>query len=318
LESRNLVIGATGGIGRSVVKALIERGESVSVFIRNKEKAEKYFAEFPNIEIIEGNAYSSFDIEQACLEKQNVFYCCNIPYPEWKHDAKKLLRISLHAAIKSKAKFIFPGNVYVYGHVKSNPVSENYPWNAHTRKGNIRIEMENLIKERTSERHGKYCIVRFPDFYGPYVVNDFSEKLYLNARKGKKLIWIGNPNTITEYVFVEDAGKALVEAALSNKSDNQEYNFPSNSPCTNKEYLNTVIKVSGKNSSTHFLNSNILFFTLGLFNKTICELKEMLYLKREKLVLDGHKFKSTFGFLSETNLDSGVKKTFEWANNFFR
>ncbi|MCK9280377.1 MAG: SDR family NAD(P)-dependent oxidoreductase [Melioribacteraceae bacterium] len=318
MESRNIVIGATGGIGRAVVKALTERGETVSVIIRNREKAEKYFSEFPNIEIIEGNAFSSFDIEQACLGKQNVFYCCNIPYPEWKYNAKKLLRISLHAAIIAKAKFILPGNVYVYGHAQTNPVTENHPWNAHTRKGKIRIEMENIIKERATERNGKYCIVRFPDFYGPYVVNNFSEKLYINAKKGKKLLWLGNPKTVTEYVFVEDAGKALVEAALSNKNINQEFNFPSNSPCTNKEYLSTIIKVSGKNSKTHFLNSNVLFFTLGLFNKTIYELKEMLYLKREKLVLDGHIYKSTFGYSSETDLETGVKKTFEWVNNFFK
>jgi nucleoside-diphosphate-sugar epimerase len=318
LESRNIVIGATGGIGRAVVKALYERGEQVTVFVRKREKAEKYFSEFPNIEIIEGNAFSSFDVEQACFKKQNVFYCCNIPYPEWKFDAKKLLRISLHAAIIAKAKFIFPGNVYVYGKAQTNPVNENHQWNAHTRKGKIRIEMENIIKERANERHGKYCIVRFPDFYGPYVVNGFSEKLYLNAKEGKKLLWIGNPKTVTEYVYIEDAGKALVEAALSNKSDNQEFNFPSNAPCTNKEYLDTIIKVSGKKSKTHFLNSGILFFMLGLFNKNINELKEMLYLKKKKLVLDGHKFKSTFGFLSETDLESGVKKTFEWTNNFFK
>jgi len=44
----------------------------------------------------------------------------------------------------------------------------------------------------------------------------------------------------------------------------------------------------------------------------------MLYLKREELILDGTKFKNTFGFLPGTTYDEGVKKTFEWVKAFYK
>jgi nucleoside-diphosphate-sugar epimerase len=62
-----------------------------------------------------------------------------------------------------------------------------------------------------------------------------------------------------------------------------------------------------------------LIFTLfGLFNKVIKEVYEMLYLKREELILDGTKFKNTFGFLPSTTYEEGVKKTFEWVKTFYK
>jgi uncharacterized protein YbjT (DUF2867 family) len=38
-----LFFGATGSLGRAVVKALAESNEKVKAFVRNKEKAGEYF-----------------------------------------------------------------------------------------------------------------------------------------------------------------------------------------------------------------------------------------------------------------------------------
>ena len=315
--SKALVIGATGGIGRATVKSLIEKGIDVRVFVRSKEKAEKYFSEFKNIEVVAGSGENKNDLQQACEGIQYAFYCLNVPYTEWSQKAVRYLENALQAALFSNARFVFVGNVYIYGHAKYNPVDEKHPHDPHTRKGKIRAEMENLIKNYSEEKGLKYTITRFPDFYGPYVVNGFSEKLFINALGGKKMLWIGDKIIPKEYIFIEDAGKCLADSGISDKGINQEFNVPSCGVISNKDYLEMISKLGGSNSKYTLLNNDLVFATLSIFNPIIREVKEMLYLKREELFLDGTKFKNAFGYMPSTTYENGIKKTFDWVKNFY-
>ena len=51
-----LVLGASGGMGYSIVKELSSRGISVTAFARTKRKLEKLFGEDPNVTILAGEA----------------------------------------------------------------------------------------------------------------------------------------------------------------------------------------------------------------------------------------------------------------------
>lgn len=317
-KDKCLVIGATGGIGRSAVKALVENGNHVRAFVRNKHKAEKYFFGLNNVEIFEGDATKPADLSKAIKGCSTLFYCANTLYTEWIEKARPLLKVSLDAALNAKARFVFPGNVYLYGHAQYNPVDEKHPHTAHTVKGKIRVEMEETIKQYSSEKGLQFTIVRFPDYYGPFVVNGFSEKAYQNALAGKSIQWIGAKLVPLEYIFIEDAGKCIATAGLSEQGINQEFNVPATSPITNNNYLGLISKVGGANSKLQILNSNLIFSIMGFFNKLIKEVVEMLYLKREELILDGTKFKNTFGFLPNTSYEEGVKKTFEWVKSFYK
>ncbi|MDO8550955.1 MAG: NAD-dependent epimerase/dehydratase family protein, partial [Ignavibacteria bacterium] len=204
---RNLVLGATGSLGSAVVKALVESKENSKAFARSREKAEQYFKGYENkIEIVAGNAANEKDVLKASANADNIYYCIHIPYPRWEKEARELFSVSINAAINSNAKLIFPGNVYVYGLPDYNPVDEKHPWKAHTKKGRIRIDMENMLKESKEKRGLKYSVVRMPDFYGPYVINEFYEKIFFNALDGKTIQWFGDLDMPIEFIFIEDAG----------------------------------------------------------------------------------------------------------------
>ena len=318
MNNKALVIGATGGIGRSTVKYLAEKNIPVRILVRNKYKAEKYFLDLNGIEIVEGDAQFSKDLMKASKDAAALFYCLNIPYTEWSEKAVPLITKSLDAAVENNMRFVLSANVYVYGHAQYNPVDEKHPHDPHTKKGKIRNEMEMLIKKYSKEKNMKYTITRFPDFYGPYIVNGFSEKLFTDALKGDKLLWIGDKTIPKEYIYIEDAAKCLVESALSEKGINQEFNVPSCGKISNSDFLETISKFGGKNSGYRLLNSDIIYWTMSLFSPMIKEVKEMLYLKREEFYLDGTKFKNTFGFLPSTNYEEGIKKTFEWVKDFYK
>jgi nucleoside-diphosphate-sugar epimerase len=317
-NNTHLIIGFTGGIGRAVALALNKRNIPTKVLARNPEKARKYADGFSNLEIIAGDASEIADVDRAMEGVSVVYYCVNIPYPAWEKSAIKLFYNCLSSAVKHNVKLVFPGNVYVYGHAKYNPVNEIHPHAAHTKKGQVRMEMEEMMAMARKDQGLDYTIVRMPDFYGPFVINTFSEQLYINALRNKKLQWIGDLHTEIELIYIEDGGEAMLMAALSDKSNGEVFNIPGSDVTTAHNYLSEIINQAGSKGKITTFNSELLFTVIGLFSPMVREVKEMLYLKREKLILDGSKFNDTIGTIPATGYSEGVAKTLEWVKGFYK
>lgn len=314
---KHLIVGASSGLGRAIAKSLLEKGEEVVALVRNKTKAEKYFKGLSPINVIEGDALNQDDVISALRDCSTLFYCINIPYPQWKEKAKPLLAVSIKAAVTANVKFIFPGNVYIYGYALADYVNERHPRNVHTRKGKIRLEMENMLTAAQNEKGLHYTIVRLPDFYGPFIINTFSETFFINALKGKTLRWFGDLDFPYETIFIEDAGKALVTAALSEKSIGKDFNVPGFGEITPRKLLIEISRQAGKNSKIVNINSSLIFSLLGLINPLAYEFKEMLYLKQKRFLLDGLLFNTTFGRVPSTSYKEGIEKTLSWAKEYF-
>lgn len=317
MNGKSLIVGATGSLGSSVIKALKEKDIQIRILVRDKSKAEKYFGKDTTLEIVQGSALNEETIVAALEDCSHLFYLVNTPYHKWSISSEPLLKSTINSAVRKNVKLVFPGNVYVYGHAQYNPVDEKHPWNAHTKKGKIRINLEEMLKKAKAENGLKYTIIRMPDFYGPFVINTFSEKAYINALRGKPIQWIGDLDTKTEYIFIEDGGRAMVIAGLSDKSNGEEYNVPAYSPITSREYLTEIVNQAGQRSKITSLNSDLIFTVGGFFSPMISEVKEMLYLKREELILDGTKFKETFGNIPARNYKDGVAATLDWVKEFY-
>jgi nucleoside-diphosphate-sugar epimerase len=313
----HLILGFTGGIGRAVALALSNRNIPAKAMVRDPQKANTYAKGLDKLEIIEGDAMVPEDVDKAMQGVNVVYYCINIPYPVWEKYAIKLFYNCLSSAIKNNVKIFFPGNVYVYGHARYNPVNEFHPHAAHTNKGQIRMEMEEMMVIAHKDEGLDYTIVRMPDFYGPYVINTFSERLYILALQNKKLQWIGNLDTEIELIYIEDGGEAMVMAALKKKSSGEIFNIPGSEITTARKYLTEIVHQAGSTSKISTFNSEIMFKLMGLFSPMIREVHEMLYLKKEKLILDGSKFKDSIGPIPATSYTDGIKNTLSWVKNYY-
>ncbi|MBL1213801.1 MAG: NAD-dependent epimerase/dehydratase family protein [Ignavibacteriae bacterium] len=317
MDEHYLVLGATGGIGKAIVAELTGKEKTVSVLCRDKEKGEKYFKDSANVKIITGDAFNAEDVIKASQNCTALFYCINTHYHKWAATVRPLLKISIDACIKNNVKLVFPGNVYTYGFAQYNRVDELHPKFPNTKKGRIRLDMENMLFKAGKDEGLNFAIIRMPDFYGPYVINGFSEQVFINALTGKTLKWIGSKNVEVEYIFIEDAAKAMVEGGLSEKSNRREFNIPACCETTTEKFLKEISEQGGKESKMQVLNSNFIFTLMGLFNPIVREVKEMLYLKRHKLILDGSQYKKTFGELPATSYEKGIKKTLDWARGYY-
>jgi nucleoside-diphosphate-sugar epimerase len=305
-----VVLGATRGIGHWAVEKLLDRKGQVRVMVRTPAKLTE-FSRREQMEVVQGDAANIDDVRRAVAGADSVYYCVNVPYPEWKTKAIPMLQNTITAAKENKAKIVFPGNVYVYGHAQADFVREDHAFAAHTRKGKIRVQMEQMLDRAWKSEQVPYTIVRFPDFYGPFVVNDLYAPIFRNALEGRPMIWYGGLDVPFECAYIEDAAEALVMAGLDSGTDGESYNVPGVEVTTPRQWLRLVVSVAGTKSKIRTV-PKLMIALAGVSNPLVREFYEMLYLKGERLILDGTKFKHKFGRIPATPYKDGIKKTLDW------
>ena len=96
-------------------------------------------------------------------------------------------------------RFIFASTIYVYS----------------SKGGFYRCSKqaaENYIEEFFNKFKLNYTILRYGSLYGPGAgTNNGLSKIILNFLNKKEIIYEGGPNTIREYIHVEDAAKSSVD-----------------------------------------------------------------------------------------------------------
>jgi nucleoside-diphosphate-sugar epimerase len=307
----HLVLGATGGIGHWTAVKLVELGEPVRVLVRDPARFQNSWPEAKGVEVVAGDALVAEDVRRASKDVTTVFHCVNVPYPEWAAKALPMLENSISAAQAVGARVVFPGNVYVFGHAGADVVREDHPMEPHTRKGRLRLKMEQRLEELHRSQGLPFTIVRMPDFYGPFVVNQLYAQVFRNALHGRSMPWYGDLDVPSEFLFIPDGGAAMVRAGLDPSSNGETYHVPGAGVITPREFLALVAKTAGSRSRPRAVPGWMVAL-VGVFNAEAREFREMMYLKRERFILDGSKFRQKFGSLPSTPYAQGVRETLDW------
>lgn len=299
-----LVLGATGGMGYSIVKELAGRGIEVIAYARNEEKLKKMFEEDAQVIIQKGDAFQQKDLERAADGSDVIFQAINIPYSDWKTKLIPLNENVIATAKKVSAKIAVVDNIYAYGRSNGAKVSETTPKNPNTRKGKLRLDMENLYKSADVP----YLFAHFPDFYGPHVENGQLNYMLRNVVANKKASFIGQHHIPREHIYTPDGAKAIVELALRDDAYGQCWNIPAYDVITGEELIQHVREITGYKKQVGVVTRNMLRF-VGLFNKQMREFVEMQYLAEDPVVLDGRKYEECIGPIPRTPYQEGLKKT---------
>ena len=184
-----LVTGASGRSGKHAADAFAADGWTVRRFNRKTD-----------------------DLVTAAKGADVIYNGMNPPnYHNWAENIPRITADVIAAAKASGATIIQPGTVYVYGD-QPGVFSAGTPQRAHTRKGKIRIEMEEAYKR--AARDGVQTIVlRGGDFIDPEGKGDAMEVIYLRALKKGRLTAAGDVNAVRAHCYLPDFGRAAVMLA---------------------------------------------------------------------------------------------------------
>ena len=104
---------------------------------------------------------------------------------------------------------------------------------------------ENYIEEYFKKFKLNYTILRYGSLYGPGAgTNNGLSKIISNSLKQKKIIYEGGPNTIREYIHVNDAARSSVDV-IDKRFANKSIILKGEHPIHMKDLLKTISEILG-------------------------------------------------------------------------
>ena len=307
-----LIIGATGGIGSEVALALQAHGWRIRALNRAPAKAAREFKRLGQIEWVKGDAMNPADVVAAAKGVSLVFHGANPPgYKNWAGTALPMLESSIAAAKAAGARLVFPGTVYNFGPDAFPVISEVSPQNPHTRKGKIRVAMENRLRE--ASRDGvKVLIVRAGDFFGSLARNNwFGQAIITPGKPVRSVTYPGTHKVGHAWAFLPDLAETFARLIdrQSELADFEVFHFGGHWFEEGVEMARATARAAGVPNAPI---KSLPWFALTLaspFSETFREMREMRYLWKQSLRLDNTKLVSFLGHEPHTNTDQALRVT---------
>ena len=303
------VAGATGGIGSALVTELTARHIQVIAFARTEETLKVRFGGNSLVTCIAGNVLNDKEVFEAAKGADTIVHAVSFPYEQWEIKHIPCLENLLKTAKQTNSRFIMLDNIYAYGKV-SSPVREDSIKHPHTKKGKLRLEMEQLIKNSGVT----YLIAHIPDVFGPYAKNTILYSTLQAVLQNKNAYFVGPMDVTREFAYTPDISKIVVALALNKEIYNQNWNIPGELKITGHElqrYLQKNFHYSKKlKPATHRMIS-----FLGLFSAFMREQKEMMYLTETPVILDGSKLQKTLDHIPLTDEMKSLNETIDWIKH---
>jgi nucleoside-diphosphate-sugar epimerase len=302
------VIFGTGPVGQAVARELVQRGKQVKMINRSGKKPEG---------ALDGVAMAAGDVFDVQIAKNlaqgatHLYQCTNPPYDKWPEQFPTLQANTLEAAASAGAKYIVTDNLYMYGDTNGQPLREDSPYLAHTRKGKVRKEMAETVM--AAHRSGKVraAVARASDYYGPRAVNSAAgERMFGFAVQGKAASVPGNLDLPHTYTYIEDFARALVILGERDEALGQVWHVPNAETRTTRQFVTMIYEELGEPARMSGMG-RLLMSIGGLFIPAAREVVEMMYEFEKPFVVDSSKFTQAFG-MQGTPLREAIKTTVEW------
>jgi nucleoside-diphosphate-sugar epimerase len=226
----------------------------------------------------------------------------------WQEKWPKIMSNVVKACIAHNTKLVFFDNVYSYGRVKGW-MTEETPYNPCSKKGEVRLNVINMMMDEVKKGNLNALIARAADFYGPNTPLSFiSVMVFENYAKGKKAQWLVNDNVKHSFTYTPDAGKATAILGNTPTAYNQVWHLPSdNNALSGREIMEMAAKEFGIKPDYMTLKKWMIRMA-GIFNPIVKESVELLYQSEYEYLFSSEKFEKKFGFVP-TTYDEGIKET---------
>lgn len=305
-----LILGATGGVGSETARALAAHGWRVRAMARDPQKAPALPADWAT-----GDAMRRADVLAAAEGCDLIFHGVNPPgYRDWDKLAVPMLDNTIAAAKAVGARIAFPGTVYNYGPDAFPLLREDAPQRPQTRKGRVRVEMEERLK-RAADDGVPVLILRAGDFFGPYTTANswFPQGIAAPGKPLKFVRYPGAPDVGHAWAYLPDFGETM--ARLLDRAEDlgplERFHMDGHWFERGVEIAERTRAVAGIPDAPIRRMPWGLMTLLSPFVTTLRELREMRYLWRQPVRLDGSKLRAFLGEVPHTPTDVALRRTLE-------
>jgi predicted dehydrogenase/nucleoside-diphosphate-sugar epimerase len=264
-RAKVLVTGATGLIGRHLVRQLLQNGDSVRIFVRRQPPAD--FMSDANIEVFLGDLGDPAAVDRAVAGTEIVYHLgatmkgsahdhergtvCgtqNIVDSMVRHDVQRLVYISSLSCLHAAA----PGRGAV--------VTEDWPVEpTPTKRGGYtqaKTEAEKIVLDAVRDRHLRAVLLRPGRVFGPGMTLLTPE---VARRMGNFFVILGDGTRELPLVYVDDVVNAIVLAAEKSKFDGSVFHIVDRAQVTQNQLVRDFILKNSKKAKVIHVPVAVLY-----------------------------------------------------------
>ena len=307
MSATHVVLG-TGAIGRAVAEELIRRGESVRM-VNRSGKMEEVPA---GAEVIAADLYDQTKVKEVTRGAKVVYQASQASYFEWPQKFPPLQKSIIDGLTSSGTKLVLVENLYMYGDTHGTPMTEDMPYNAHTKKGKVRAAMSESAFAAHREGKVRVTAARGSDFFGPWgLPSSMGGRAIYPLLQGKAAQMVGRldlPHTVT---YIPDFAKTLIMLGERDEADGQAWHVPNDMPrITQGEMVRMLAEEAGVEPKMSGMGKTMMWIG-GLFIPEAKEIVEMMYEFEQPFIVDSNKFEKTFG-VKATPMREAIRETIAW------
>jgi nucleoside-diphosphate-sugar epimerase len=303
-----LVLGAQGGIGNEVTRALLRHGWQVRALARKPQAGFGH----PQLEWIIGDAMRRQDVVDASYGSSVIVHAVNpAKYHNWRGLTLPMLDNTIAAATITGARILMPGTIYNYGPDAFPLIDEHSPQNPHTRKGAVRVEMEERLRDAAWDGRCRSLIVRAGDFFGPRAGSSwFSQGLVMRGQPVRFVLNPGHKDLHHSWAYLPDVAETMVRllAQESTLEKLDTFHFRGHW-LRNCDMLQTICDVAGISRSRVVPFPWWSIRATAPFAELSDEMQEMRYLWQEPIKLNNAKLRARIGFEPHTPIEEALRST---------
>lgn len=300
-----LIIGGNGFIGTNLADALLEAGHKVTSFDRYPSR---YRTPNSRINYVYGDFANHGEVDSAVKGMDWVFHLAYTTLPATSNedplfdvrsnvlDSLQLLQSACQYSVK-KLIFISSGGT-VYGVPQALPIAEEHPTEPICSYGITKLAIEKYLHMYYRLHNLDYIVARLSNPYGELqnpAAKQGAVAVFLgNVRQGKSInIW-GDGEVVRDYIYIRDAARALVMAAEYCPSENEPrvFNIGKGQGFSLNEIVKCIKSVADQPVEVKYHSSRSADVPAN--------------------VLDVARAKQYLNWEPETQLEEGIKKTWDW------
>ncbi|WP_347929414.1 SDR family oxidoreductase [Pseudomonas helvetica] len=309
-SNKVLVLGATGGIGGEVARQLKDAGWEVCALTRHLEKA---VDQQVDITWLLADALNRQEVIEAAKGCSVIVHAVNPPgYRRWPELVLPMLDNTIAAAVVEGATIVLPGTVYNFGPDAFPVLHEDSPQQPLTRKGAIRVEMEQRLR-KAADKGARALIVRAGDFFGPRAGNNwFSMGLIKPGRPVNAVSYPGEQGVAHQWAYLPDVARSMVEL-LERRTTLQafeRFHMAGHLDTDGTRMSRAIQRVVYRHAGMEPRVTAFPWWLLTLaspFVVTFREMLEMRYLWRTPVQMDNARLIEVLGREPHTPLDEAVE-----------
>lgn len=309
-----LVTGCTGFIGSNLTKKLIEQGYNIYGLVRHVSRAglAPLNTVLDKIRLIEGDLtiYHSINSAVSAAQPQFVVHLGALtpvrlsfenPFPFIAINFQGTVNI-VHVMLEKapKARLIYASTAEVYGwQEKHEPIKETASLNPASPYAVSKEAADKYVRMAMKIYGLMATILRPINTYGRRGEKGYLVEYLVSSMLSGKTCYVGAPDSVRDYMFVDDHVNAYLLAMESESAIGEVFNVSPGNPVTNRQLTDIIAKIIGFEGKSVYGT-----YPPGYPQRPIlCD--------PNYLVLDSTKIRETLGWKPAQTLKEGLIKTIE-------